>query len=163
MATDTPQGPGWWQANDGKWYPPVAPSRKKKNALKGIAIAVGVGLLIVLGIGHLKSLIATASDPYASMTVGQWMNLDENDQSNAVLGELQHDGFNQYGGGSANVANYASYLYSLYTANEDQETLHTDASRVGLNDIGGRMHPGLSWLGERRTDGSTRAIAARAL
>jgi uncharacterized RDD family membrane protein YckC len=22
--SDTPQGPGWWQASDGKWYPPEA-------------------------------------------------------------------------------------------------------------------------------------------
>lgn len=24
--SDTPQGPGWWQASDGKWYPPQEPS-----------------------------------------------------------------------------------------------------------------------------------------
>jgi hypothetical protein len=23
---DVPQGPGWWQASDGKWYPPAPPS-----------------------------------------------------------------------------------------------------------------------------------------
>lgn len=23
--SDAPQGPGWWQASDGKWYPPSAP------------------------------------------------------------------------------------------------------------------------------------------
>jgi hypothetical protein len=24
LGADTPQGPGWWQASDGKWYPPSA-------------------------------------------------------------------------------------------------------------------------------------------
>lgn len=24
--SDASQGPGWWQASDGKWYPPAAPS-----------------------------------------------------------------------------------------------------------------------------------------
>ncbi|MEJ5255890.1 MAG: DUF4190 domain-containing protein [Acidimicrobiales bacterium] len=23
--SDTPQGPGWWQASDGRWYPPSPP------------------------------------------------------------------------------------------------------------------------------------------
>jgi hypothetical protein len=24
--SDTPQGPGWWQASDDKWYPPPRPT-----------------------------------------------------------------------------------------------------------------------------------------
>jgi len=24
--SDVPQGPGWWQATDGKWYPPQSPT-----------------------------------------------------------------------------------------------------------------------------------------
>ena len=25
--SDTAEGPGWWQASDGKWYAPVPPTR----------------------------------------------------------------------------------------------------------------------------------------
>jgi len=52
--SDQSQGPGWWQANDGKWYPPesapplVAPQPAKGNGCL-IALAV-VGVLAVLGV-----------------------------------------------------------------------------------------------------------------
>ena len=69
--SDVSQGPGWWQASDGKWYPPLAaapvappppppgpppvpqwggpPVAKKSN--RGCLIALGiVGALVVLGI-----------------------------------------------------------------------------------------------------------------
>ena len=46
--SDTPQGPGWWQASDGKFYPPQgeAPPEKKGGCLKfGL---IGLGLVIAL-------------------------------------------------------------------------------------------------------------------
>lgn len=40
--SDTPQGPGWWQASDGKWYPPEqAPAT---TAMPGAAAAYGGGV-----------------------------------------------------------------------------------------------------------------------
>jgi hypothetical protein len=66
METDTTQtGPGWWQANDGKWYPPLGGSRgdapqppAKKNPLRSCwhwtnkswkrRILVGIAALILL-------------------------------------------------------------------------------------------------------------------
>ena len=62
-----PQGPGWWQANDGRWYPPQPqrpgpphvrqqqyppqpPAPRKRN--RGCVIAVVVGVVVLLaGIG----------------------------------------------------------------------------------------------------------------
>lgn len=79
--SDTQQGPGWWQASDGRWYPPeqhpdqlaqlpappvgvqgyvqppmatitatIQPAKKKRNGCV-TAFAVGVGLLVLVGIG----------------------------------------------------------------------------------------------------------------
>ena len=72
--SDTPQGPGWWQASDGKWYPPQSaptaapppppspvygtppqpqwtPPPAKKGGNKGCLIALAVvGVVLVLGV-----------------------------------------------------------------------------------------------------------------
>ncbi len=66
--SDTPQGPGWWQASDGKWYAPhlhpdyaaqthqtyhppeAAPPPRRSRGL-AIAIISAVVLLIVVGVG----------------------------------------------------------------------------------------------------------------
>ncbi len=87
--SETSQGPGWWQASDGKWYapqpqqqapPPVVVVQKKGGCLRwvGIATLVLVGLIIV-GIviavaGGGSSKKATTSAPAADQktyTVGQ--------------------------------------------------------------------------------------------
>lgn len=53
--SDTPQGPGWWQASDGKWYPPQATQpppgaspKKKGGCLKWVAIAGGLFVLLIV-------------------------------------------------------------------------------------------------------------------
>jgi hypothetical protein len=74
--SDTPQAPGWWQASDGKWYPPQSdqsapppppgiqpayqpPPKKKGGCLKvGLIVAV-VGVALLIG---LIALIGTAAD-----------------------------------------------------------------------------------------------------
>lgn len=55
--SDTPQGPGWWQASDGKFYPPqsapspnappILPSAPPKKAGFGKKLLVGTGGLFV--------------------------------------------------------------------------------------------------------------------
>lgn len=35
--SDTSQGPGWWQASDGKWYPPEAGAAPAPGAMPGAA------------------------------------------------------------------------------------------------------------------------------
>lgn len=63
--SDTPQGPGWWQASDGKWYPPQAgaaappPPQKKGGCLKVGLILFGI--FAVLGIGAI-AMIAVAGN-----------------------------------------------------------------------------------------------------
>jgi uncharacterized membrane protein len=50
--SDSPQGPGWWQASDGKWYPPEqAPGGATAGAAPGGAPAGGGGGLAHLNIG----------------------------------------------------------------------------------------------------------------
>jgi len=45
--SDTSQGPGWWQASDGKWYPPEqAPGYQAPAAPTGPAPATGTGVSI---------------------------------------------------------------------------------------------------------------------
>src|SRR2546423_15608265 len=42
--SDQPQGPGWWQASDDKWYPPPAPAQEPPPLWQpGVASAVPTG------------------------------------------------------------------------------------------------------------------------
>lgn len=68
--SDQQQGPGWWQASDGKWYPPETASPQQftptvapaKSSGKGCLIALAVvGALAVLGVIGLV-LAALAAD-----------------------------------------------------------------------------------------------------
>jgi hypothetical protein len=56
--SDVAQGPGWWQAGDGKWYPPQPPEKKKRFYKR-----VWFWLLVVvaLGIGGCVSLVTAGS------------------------------------------------------------------------------------------------------
>lgn len=67
--SDSPQGPGWWQASDGRWYPPQPasyapvppqpPPKSNKGCLTVLAI---VGVLVVLSVIAVVVLIAVAAD-----------------------------------------------------------------------------------------------------
>ena len=46
--SDSPQGPGWWQASDGKWYPP-------EQAPGGGAGATGGGGVAAFSVGDALS------------------------------------------------------------------------------------------------------------
>ncbi len=64
---ETSQGPGWWRASDGKWYPPqptaVAPPPvpgvppKKNNNVLVIVLSV-LGVLLLLGVGGCVAVVA---------------------------------------------------------------------------------------------------------
>jgi hypothetical protein len=84
--SDVSQGPGWWQASDGKWYPPQSaptaappppprpaygpspapqwtPPPAKKGGNRGCLIALAaVGVVLVLGIVATVVIIATVAD-----------------------------------------------------------------------------------------------------
>jgi LysM repeat protein len=57
LVSDVSQGPGWWQASDGKWYRPESfrgastrprPRVPPRNRPGGLAIVIGATLLLVL-------------------------------------------------------------------------------------------------------------------
>jgi LysM repeat protein len=57
--SDVSEGPGWWQASDGKWYRPESfrgvsrhqrPLAPRRNRPSGLAIVIGATLLLVLTI-----------------------------------------------------------------------------------------------------------------
>ena len=52
--SDTSQGPGWWEASDGKWYPPVEVESDKPWWRKwwAIVLLVFVVLIIIAAIGN---------------------------------------------------------------------------------------------------------------
>lgn len=68
--SDQQQGPGWWRASDGKWYPPNAgqvaptyrpmPTRSQSGMSNGALMAIigGVGVLLI----GLAVLVALAND-----------------------------------------------------------------------------------------------------
>jgi hypothetical protein len=95
--SDTPQGPGWWQASDGKWYPmgqatlqPLfdhrssAVRRKRKSSGGRVLALMVLGVLAVagyvygpryypeleekLGIGDTREAVAPVADPADAAT-----------------------------------------------------------------------------------------------
>jgi hypothetical protein len=42
------EGPGWWLASDGRWYPPTEEVERKVEALKDIALVTGVLFFVTL-------------------------------------------------------------------------------------------------------------------
>ncbi len=84
--SDTPQGLGWWQASDGKWYPPQASSHQESpppGQTRGswwsrlgkpgrIAIvAAPVALVLVLGANALMGGGDTSSYDHAAYQAAQ--------------------------------------------------------------------------------------------
>jgi hypothetical protein len=56
--SDQPLGPGWWQASDGKFYPPQGPgysvpvyqTNRNQNAAYGVVGGCLLGVLIFVGV-----------------------------------------------------------------------------------------------------------------
>ena len=70
--SDASQGPGWWQASDGKWYPPeaklpppppgayaAAPAPAGRSAATIVAIVVGAFVVATFLIAFLSILAIT--------------------------------------------------------------------------------------------------------
>jgi Mycobacterium membrane protein len=77
--SDTSQGPGWYQASDGKWYPPAppaaAPTSKPiyKRVWFWILIAVivlfgGCGIAVIGSVGVVSKSISDASNKVHTIT-----------------------------------------------------------------------------------------------
>ncbi len=58
--SDVSQGPGWWQANDGRWYPPQPAFPGGTAAKKPLHKRVWFWLLIVVALGF-AGCVATVS------------------------------------------------------------------------------------------------------
>jgi len=75
--SDTSQGPGWWQASDGKWYPPAAvsgappvgaipaPETTKGRGLK-IGLIAGLIVAALLIAGAIAVIVADDAERAAS-------------------------------------------------------------------------------------------------
>jgi LysM repeat protein len=84
LVSDVSQGPGWWQASDGKWYRPESsraasthprPSAPRRNRPGCLAIVVGATLLLVLIVivvvatsGRTRRVPATVSSTVSTST-----------------------------------------------------------------------------------------------
>jgi len=71
--SDVQQGPSWWQASDGRWYPPEqqpAPPAPKKSGGNFIASVIVLGLIVALVVTctSLTSSDETDSAPPSSFT-----------------------------------------------------------------------------------------------
>ena len=78
--SDVSQGPGWWIASDGKWYPPQTPPaasfgtpivpKKRRGRLYAV-----IGVLVVLGIvGVVGAVVNSNSVRPNSLAVGACIN-----------------------------------------------------------------------------------------
>jgi len=92
------QGEGWWQASDGKWYPPESrtdhpppprkrgspvpptPSPSKSSGGRWIALVVGVAALALVGVVVVLATHGQLGQKHLPMTVG------DNSDSGVVLG-----------------------------------------------------------------------------
>lgn len=88
--SDTPQGPGWWQANDGRWYPPaelgpptapiaavepapawVRPTFNYVVSLLAIVVMVFASMIFVLGLAQvIYPNLRSDSDPVSRLATG---------------------------------------------------------------------------------------------
>jgi hypothetical protein len=64
--SDTPLGPGWWIASDGKWYPPQSPTPQPAQAPQAAANPLAKWLWL----GGAIVVIIGAFLPWASIDIG---------------------------------------------------------------------------------------------
>ncbi len=58
MGADSSQGPGWYQATDGRWYPPQVVEAPKKPVYKRVWFWILI--VFALGIGGCATVVSTA-------------------------------------------------------------------------------------------------------
>jgi len=111
--SDTSQGPGWWLASDGKWYPPEShpappqppPSQgygaqpvagRQKSKARRVWSVVGIAVLVVLALviaGVVKNAIVGQTLP---------MSVNSSSQGGIVLGSCKVSGTQVTASGSFN-------------------------------------------------------------
>src|SRR5690349_18488675 len=96
-----PRGPGWWQASDGRWYPPQArpayppqpfgagpPVPQKKSSNHGVLIAVLIVVAVVLGGGALGAYFVyrTVSNSVSNVVGGGDLNCPSAEDISTLVG-----------------------------------------------------------------------------
>ena len=135
-----PQGPGWWRASDGRWYPPqpAAPAARSKST-RGIWIAVlAVVVVLIAGVGIGGYLIVRAVTNEVSSALGVG---DLECPASGDIGELLGSPVSGPAGGSMIVASGCYYTGAVYDVIiVSGSTLIADeqiASMVGEGEAGG--------------------------
>ena len=119
--SDTAQGPGWWQASDGKWYPPtsapgapappmapVQPAPVKSSSSKGclIAILVVLGLFVLLVGGAIVAIAFLGNE--ASDRLEQLEEATENPAVDPSNPDAQEEDQNVAIGDSVELSGYTT-------------------------------------------------------
>jgi len=109
-----PQGPGWWRASDGRWYPPQQPSgaafqpsaKAPKKSHRGVWITAAaiVGILVVAGCLGIYWAYRTVSN-----TVSDALGGSLECPASSDIGELVGSPVNGPTGGSMIVASGCYY------------------------------------------------------
>lgn len=58
--SEVPQGPGWWRASDGRWYPPnqpLGPTPSESNGLAIASLVLGIVGFVVPGLASVAAVI----------------------------------------------------------------------------------------------------------
>jgi uncharacterized membrane protein len=71
--SDTSQGPGWWQASDGKWYPPDSAPGGGGGSLGGGAVTVDIGGSFSYGWNKFTQNVGPLIVAALVMIVVQWL------------------------------------------------------------------------------------------
>jgi hypothetical protein len=154
--SDDPQGPGWWRASDGRWYPPQAappswppggppgapytpPPPAKTNRGCLIALAI-VGVLAVLGIAAVVVVVLAVEDEVDERVdvddgVRSFSGNTENPpEDDVTLGECDTDPTTRFMQASLEVTNHSSepsnYIMTVAFEAEDGGRQITTGSAV---------------------------------
>jgi len=138
-----PQGPGWWLASDGRWYPPqprpayppqsfgaVSPLPQKKSGNHGVLIAVLaiVGVVLVAGVLGVYFLFRTVSNSVSDVVGGGGLNCPSAADISSLIGS-------EVGGPTGGSMVVASGCYYLPKGPEDDiEVIIVSGSKVIADD-----------------------------
>ncbi len=142
--SDAPQGPGWWQASDGRWYPPQAPAGvtpppvmyqpAPKTGMNGCLIA----LLVFLGIGAVVTVAVIVLAAVAVDNVDE--QLDEEQDREAEDVEVTGCGVGEFGNLTAtlqvtnNSSEPSTYFIDVVFENRNGSR-QIDSGVVSVNEL----------------------------
>ena len=138
-----PQGPGWWRASDGRWYPPQPrpayppqqfhagpPAPQKKRGGHGVLIAVlaVVGVILVAGVLGVYFVFRTVSNTVSDAVGGGALDCPSAAEISTFVGSE----VNGPTGGNMVVASGCYYLPK--GPDDDIEVIIVSGSKIIAND-----------------------------